>query len=133
MSILNITPYAAQINRQSINIIMDKVDETIHDVENLYNFTTSLATSLSYYQLILHIRSVLANLWDSLSYIITVSMHSNDYINAATIGTLSPHIYPLGILGRCCHIWKKLYQLLCIYQCHLKIHYTFIDIFVPMS
>ena len=62
VSILNVTRYAAQVNRQHINIIMDKVDETVHDVNNLYNLTTSLSTSLSYYQLILHIRSVLANL-----------------------------------------------------------------------
>ena len=62
VSILNVTRYAAQVNRQHINIIMDKVDETAHDVYNLHNLTTSLATSLSYYQLILHIRSVLANL-----------------------------------------------------------------------
>ena len=74
---------------------MDKANETVNDVNNLYNLTTSLATSLSYYQLILHIRSVLANLWDSLSYIRTVSMHTMDYINAATTGTLSPHILPI--------------------------------------
>ena len=46
---------------------MDEVDETVQDVNNLYNLTSSLATSLSYRQLILHIRSVLANLQDSLS------------------------------------------------------------------
>ena len=46
----------------SINVLMDKVDEAVHDVNNLYNLTTSLATSLSYHQLILHLRSVLANL-----------------------------------------------------------------------
>ena len=74
---------------------MDKVDETIHDVNNLYNLTTSLATSLSYYQLKLHIRPVLANLWDSLSYIRTVSMYIMDYIDTATTGTLSPHILPI--------------------------------------
>ena len=65
VSILNITQYTTQVNRQHTNIIMDRVDETAHDVNNLYNITTSLATSLSYYQLVLHIRSVLANLWDS--------------------------------------------------------------------
>ena len=65
---------------------MDKVDETVHDVNNLYNLTISLATSLSYHQLILHIRSVLANLWNSLSYIRTVSMHTMDYVDAATTG-----------------------------------------------
>ena len=44
ISILNITRYAAQVNRHSINVIMDKVDVTVHDVNNLYNLTTSLAT-----------------------------------------------------------------------------------------
>ena len=62
VSIFNVTRYAAQVNRHSINISMDKVDETSQDVNNLYNLTTSLATSLSYHQLILYIRSVLANL-----------------------------------------------------------------------
>ena len=97
-AILNITQYTAQVNRQHINIIMDRVDEMVQDVNNLYNLTTSVATSLSYYQLVLHIRSVLANLWYSFSYIKTVSMHIMNYINAATIGTLSSHILPIGDL-----------------------------------
>ena len=87
--------YAAQVNRHSINVLMDKVDEPAHNVNNLYNLTTSLATSLSYHQLILHIRSVLVNLQDSLSYIRTVSMHTMDYVNAAVTVTLSPHILPI--------------------------------------
>ena len=74
---------------------MDKVDETAQDVNYLYNFTTSLATSLSYHQIILYIKSVMANLQDSLSYIIKVSTHTMDYIDAATTGTLSPHILPI--------------------------------------
>ena len=95
VSILNITRYAAQVNKQHISIIMDKDDNMVHDVNNLYNMTTPMSTSLSYYQLVLHIRSVLANLWDSLSYIRSVSMHIMDYIDAATTGTLSPHILPI--------------------------------------
>ena len=63
ISILNVMWYAAQVNRHSKNTLMDKVDETVHDINNLYNLTTSLVTSLSFHQLILHIRSVLANLW----------------------------------------------------------------------
>ena len=62
ISILNVTRYAMQINRHSINILMDKMDETSQDVNNLYNLTTLLATSLSYHQIVLYIRSVLANL-----------------------------------------------------------------------
>ena len=98
LSILNITQYTAQVNKQKINIIKDRVDEMVQDVNNLYNLTTSLATSLSYYQLELHIRSVLANLWDLLSYIKSVSMYIIDNIDAATTGTLSPHILPIADL-----------------------------------
>ena len=88
---------------------MDKVDETVKDVNNLNNLTTSLATSLSYYQLILCIRSVLANLWVSLSYIRTVSMHMMEYIDTATTGTLSPHILPITDLKQMLsHIEKTL-------------------------
>ena len=95
VSILNITRYAAPINRHSINILMDKVDEMSHDINNLYNLTTSLATSLSYHQLILYIRSVLTNIWDSQFYIRMFSTHTMDYIDAAMTGTLSPHILPI--------------------------------------
>ena len=100
VSIPNVTRYAVQVNRHSINILMSKVDETFQDANNLFNLTTSLATSLSYHQLILYIRSVLANLQDSLSYIKTVSTHTMDYINAATTGTVSPHILPIMDLKR---------------------------------
>ena len=95
ISIINITWYAVQVNRQNINVLMNKVDETSHDINNLYNLTTSLATSIRFHQLILQIRSVLANLCDSLSYIRMVSTHTMDYIDAATSGTLSPHIMPV--------------------------------------
>ena len=95
ISILNITRYEAQVNRYTIIVIIDKVDETAHDVNNLYNLTTSLATSLSYHQLILHIRSILANLQDSLSYIRTDSMHTMDHVDAATTETLLPHALPI--------------------------------------
>ena len=100
ISILNVTRYAAQGNRHSINILMDKVDETTQDFNNLYNLTTSLATSLSYDQIMLYIRSVLANLQNSLSYIIKVSTFTMDYIDTATTGTLSPHILPIMALKK---------------------------------
>ena len=69
MSILNITTYATQVNRCGINALMDAVSATWHDINNLYNLTTSLATSINFHQLILHIRSVFANVQDSLNYI----------------------------------------------------------------
>ena len=45
--------------------------------------------------MILHIRSVFANLCDSLHYIQMVSTHTMEYINTATSGTLSPHVLPV--------------------------------------
>ena len=86
--IFNITRYATQVYRQHINIAIDAVDRMEQDVNNLYNIINSLYTSLSYHQLVLHIRSILANLRDSLSYIRTVSIHTMDYIDAVTTGTL---------------------------------------------
>ena len=76
VSILNITRYATQINRQHINVVIDAVDRIEQDVNNLYNITNTLYTSLSYHQLVLHTISILANLRDSLSYIRTVSTHN---------------------------------------------------------
>ena len=45
--------------------------------------------------MILHFRSVFANLCDSLNYIQMVSTHTMEYIDAATSGTLSPHVFPV--------------------------------------
>ena len=67
--ILNVTRYATQVNRHSINALMDAARATLYDINNLYNLTTSLTTSINFHQLILHIRSVFANLHDSLNYI----------------------------------------------------------------
>ena len=58
ISILNITRYATQVNRFGINTLMDAVRATSHNINNLYNLTTSLATSINFHQMILHIRSV---------------------------------------------------------------------------
>ena len=100
VSILNITRYARQVNRCGINTLMDAVRATSHTINNLYNLTTSLATSINFHQMILHIRSVFANLCDSLTYIQTVSTHTMDYIDTATSGTLSPHVLPVLDLQR---------------------------------
>ena len=95
ISILNVIRYAAQVNRHSINILMDAAEATSHNINNLYNLTMSLATSICFHQLILHIMSVFANLPGSLNYIQTVSAQTMDYIDAAISGTLSPHILPV--------------------------------------
>ena len=100
ISILNVTRYATQVNRHSINALMDAARAISYDINNLYNLTTSLANGITFHQLIIHIRSVFANLCDSHNYIQTVSTHTMDYINAATSGTLSPHVLPVMDLQR---------------------------------
>ena len=69
ISILNITRYATQVNRHSINILIDAAKATSHEINNLYNLTMSLATSIKFHQLVFNIRSVFAYLCDSLNYI----------------------------------------------------------------
>ena len=48
--------------------------------------------------MILHIRSVFANLQDSMHYLCTLSTHTMDYINATTSGILSPQVLPVADL-----------------------------------
>ena len=95
VSILNVTQYATQVNRHSINNLIDAIHTATKDINNLYNVTTSLASSITFNQMILHIRSVFANLRDSMHYLCTFSTHTMDYIDAATSGILSPHVLPI--------------------------------------
>ena len=100
ISILNVTRYATQVNRHSINNLIDAIHTATQDIDNLYNITMSLASSISFNQMILHIRSVFANLWDSMHYLHTLSTHTLDYVNATTSGILSPHILPVADLQK---------------------------------
>ena len=92
---MNVTHYATQVNRHSINNLIDMVHTATQDISNLYNVTTSLASSITFNQMILHIRSVFANLHDSMHYLHTLSTHTKDYINATFSGVLSPHVLPV--------------------------------------
>ena len=103
VSILNVTRYTTQVNRHSINNLIDAIHTTSQDINNLYNLTTSLASSINFNQMILHIRSVFANLRDSLHYLHTVSTHTMDYIDTTTSGILSPHVLPVADLQKMLH------------------------------
>ena len=108
-SILNITRYATQVNRLHINIIMDAVEKMHQDITTLYNITHSLYNSLSYWLIILHTQSILANLWDCLYYMREVTIHTMDYIDAATTRILSLHVLPFKDLkGMLSHIKQML-------------------------
>ena len=67
--------------------------------------------------MILHIRSVFANLCDSLNYIRMVSTHTMDYIDTVTSGILSPHIL----------LALELQKMLHRYQAPYHIHYTYLS------
>ena len=75
ISILNVTRYTTQFNRELISIVMSAAEKTHQDVMTLYNITHSLYSSLSYQQVVLHIQCILANLWDSLYYDRSCHMH----------------------------------------------------------
>ena len=100
VSILNVTRYATQVNRHSINSLIDAVHTATQDINNLYNVTTALASSITFNQMILHIRSVFANLQDTMQYLCTISTHTMDYIDVATSRILSPHVLPVADLHK---------------------------------
>ena len=50
VSILNVTRYATQVNRHSINSLIDAVHTATQDIDNLYNVTTALASSITFNQ-----------------------------------------------------------------------------------
>ena len=104
ISILNVTRYTTQVNVDTASTIsLDVVCTTPQDINNLYNLTMSLAASINFNQMILHIRSVFANLRDSLHYLCKVSTHTMDYIDATTSGILSPHVLPVADLQKMLH------------------------------
>ena len=52
VSILNVTRYATQVNRHSINNLIDAIHTATQDIDNLYNVTISLTSSISFNQMI---------------------------------------------------------------------------------
>ena len=79
---------------------MDARVKTHQDTTTLYNIMHSVYSTISYHQIILHIRSVLANLQDSLHYMQEIALNIMDYINVATAGILPPHILPVQDLRK---------------------------------
>ena len=124
VSILNVTRYATQVNRHSINSLIDAVCTTSQDINNPYNLSTSLATSINFNQMILHIRSVFASLQDSLHYLQTVFTYTMDHIDTATSSILSPHVLPVAWIYRgCSNTLLTPYLQPCTYQYHQRTPY----------
>ena len=66
VSILNLTRFETQVNRQRINIIMKELMKSNEDIRALFNITNQLATQVQ--NIVLHLRAMLTNLRDCLHF-----------------------------------------------------------------
>ena len=95
VSILNLTRYETQVNRQQINIILKELTKSNEDIRALFNITNQLATQVQVQNIALHLRAMLANLRDCLHFMKQLANHVLEYIDTATTGTLTPHLIPI--------------------------------------
>ena len=93
VSILNLTCYETQVNRQRINIILKELTKSNKDIRVLFNITNQLATQVQ--NIILHLRAMLVNLRDCLHFMKQLANHILEYIDTATTGTLTLHLIPV--------------------------------------
>ena len=95
VSILNLTCYETQVNRQWINIILKELTKSNEDIRALFNITNQLATHVQVQNIMLHLRAMLANLRDCLHFMKQLANQVLEYIDTATTGTLTPHLIPV--------------------------------------
>ena len=105
VSILNLTRYEIQVNRQRINIILKELTKSNEDIKALFNITNQLATQVQVQNIVLHLRAMLTNLRDCLHFMKKLANHILEYIDTATTCTLTPHLIPVPDLQ------KMLYQI----------------------
>ena len=92
VSILNLTRYETEVNRQQINIILKELTKSNEDIRTLFNITNQLATQVQVQSIILHLRAMLVNLRDCLHFMKQLANHILEYIDTATTGTLTLHL-----------------------------------------
>ena len=95
VSILNLTRYETQVNRQWINIILKELTKSNEDIRALFNITNQLAMQVQVQNIVLHLRAMLTNLRDCLHFMKQLANHMLEYIDTATTGTLTPHLIPV--------------------------------------
>ena len=76
ISILNITRYAAQVNRWKLNEIIDDLQRSNEDLNRLFNITEVLTQHIRYQQMYIYSHTILAYLRDSHTYMGQVAMHT---------------------------------------------------------
>ena len=128
VSILNVTRYATQVNRHSINNLIDAVCTTSQDINNLYNLTTSLAASINFNQMILHIHD-----WYLLTFEILFTTFKQFLHILWNTLMLPPLVYchhmsyQSQIYRRCSNTLLTPYHQPCTYQYHQKTPYISTD------
>ena len=100
VSILNLTHYETQVNRQRI---LKELTKSNRDIRALFNITNQLATQVQVQNIVLHLRAMLANLRDCLHFMKQLVNHILEYIDTATTGTLTPHLIPVPDLQKMLH------------------------------
>ena len=105
VSILNLTHYETQVNRQWINITLKELTKSNKDIRALFNITNQLATQVQVQNIMLHLQVMLANLRDCLHFMKQLANHILEYIDTATTSTLTPHLMPV------LNLQKMLYQI----------------------
>ena len=105
VSILNLTHYETQVNRQRKNIILRELMRSNEDIRALFNITNQLATQVQVQNIVLHLRAMLTNLRDCLHFMKQLANHVLEYIDTATTDTLTPHLIPVP------NLQKMLYQI----------------------
>ena len=75
VSILNLTHYETQVNRQWINIILKELTKSNEDIRALFNITNQLATQVQVQNIMLHLQAMLTNLKDCLHFMKQLANH----------------------------------------------------------
>ena len=94
ISILNVTRYAVQVNRQKLNEMVDTLQRSNEVLNRFFNITEVLTQHIRYQQMYIFMCIILAYLRDSFSYMRQVAIHTMDYVEAAMTNILPPDILP---------------------------------------
>ena len=95
ISILNVTGYRVQVNRQTFNEMIDALQTSNEDFSRLFNSTEVLTQCNRYQQMYIYMHTILAYLKDTLTYMRQGDIHTIDHVYAATTNILSPDILPV--------------------------------------
>ena len=77
-----------QVNRQKLNEVIDPLQKANEDMNILFFITDILMQHLRYHQIYTYACTRLAYLGDCLTYMKQVTIHTMDYVDAATTNIL---------------------------------------------